>query len=64
MRAVAHRAPAVALLLAPACTEPNPYLNVCGNGVVELAGGEECDDGASGNDDRAACTSTCQVARC
>ncbi len=66
MRALAHpaRALAGALLFAGACTEPNPYLNVCGNGVVEPAGGEECDDGASGNDDRAACTSTCQLARC
>jgi len=65
MCAVAHRALTVALLLVPAaCTEPNPYLNVCGNGVVEPAHGEECDDGASGNDDGAACTSTCRLARC
>ncbi|HRI09192.1 MAG TPA: hypothetical protein PKW35_15325, partial [Nannocystaceae bacterium] len=62
MCAVAHRALAVALLLVPtACTEPTPYLNVCGDGVLEPMSGEECDDGASGNDDRAACTSTCQL---
>ena len=46
------------------CTEPNPYLNVCGNGVVEAANGEECDDGPEGNDDRAACTRSCKAARC
>ncbi len=46
-----------------ACTEENPYINVCGNTVVEEANGEECDDGDA-NDDGAACTAECVVAIC
>ncbi|MEZ4451240.1 MAG: DUF4215 domain-containing protein [Nannocystaceae bacterium] len=56
---------AATLLLTPAlaCTEPNPYLGVCGNGVVEADQGEECDDGL-GNGDAAACTASCKIATC
>ena len=67
MRAVARplrglaRLPLTALLAATACTEPNPYLNVCGNGLHEPQNGEECDNGPDNADD-AACTSTCQLA--
>ena len=46
-----------------ACTEPNPYLGVCGNGVVELDHGEACDDGTQNADD-GACTLACQLPRC
>jgi len=46
-----------------ACTEENPYINVCGNTVVEEANGEECDDGDA-NDDAAASTAECVVAVC
>ena len=46
------------------CTAPNPYLNVCGNGVVEAANDEECDEGFDGNDDRGACTRSRKEARC
>jgi len=46
------------------CTEENPYLNVCGNNVLEAEIGEECDAGFDGNDDHAACTLSCQRAFC
>jgi len=49
--------------LLASCTEPNPYLNVCGNGEVEADNDEACDDGL-GNDDGAACTRECSVAVC
>jgi len=57
--------PTVALLLLSlsSCTEPNPYLGVCGNGVYEADVGEECDDGA-GNGDAAACSMTCRIGVC
>ena len=57
--------PTMALLLLSlgSCTEPNPYLGVCGNGVHEPDSDEECDDGA-GNGDAAACSMTCRIATC
>ena len=48
---------------AAACTEANPYINICGNALVEEANAEECDDG-NGNDNAAACTDECKVAVC
>jgi len=54
---------ATALLSLSSCTEPNPYLGVCGNGVMEAAFDEECDDGA-GNGEASACSETCRVATC
>ena len=56
---------ATAMLVASplACTEPNPYLGICGNGVVEAAYGEECDDG-EGNGQAEPCTPECRVAVC
>ena len=67
MQAVLHRLHTLlGLAVAPlaGCTAPNPYLNVCGNGVVEAANDEECDEGFDGNDDRGACTRSCKAARC
>jgi len=57
--------PTVALLFLSlnACTEPNPYLGICGNGVHEPSFDEECDDGA-GNGDAAACSMSCRIATC
>ena len=57
--------PTMALLLLSlgSCTEPNPYLGVCGNGVHEPDFDEECDDGA-GNGDAKACSMTCRIATC
>ena len=68
MRAVARppcglAALVLAVLAGPACTEPNPYLNICGNGVHEPGNGEECDLGAD-NHDGGACTRACTRARC
>ena len=60
MRALLVMFPLVALV---ACTEPNPYLGVCGNGVVEPDHGEACDDGPE-NADEGACTRACELARC
>jgi len=51
------------LLAVGSCTEPNPYLGICGNGAIEPAFEEECDDG-EGNGDAAACTDACQLAIC
>ncbi|MEZ4383336.1 MAG: DUF4215 domain-containing protein [Nannocystaceae bacterium] len=53
---------ALLLLSFGACTEPNPYLGVCGNGVLEPDFDEECDDG-SGNGG-ADCSMTCQATSC
>lgn len=55
--------PIMTLLLLSSCTEPNPYLGICGNGVVEPDQDEECDD-AAGNGDAAACSMSCQIATC
>jgi len=56
--------PIVTLLLTTtSCTEPNPYLRVCGNSVVEADADEECDDGAD-NGEAAACSKTCRIATC
>ena len=60
MRALLFMLPLAALA---ACTEPNPYLGVCGNGVVEPDHGEACDDGEANADD-APCTLACQRPRC
>ncbi|HRI09918.1 MAG TPA: DUF4215 domain-containing protein [Nannocystaceae bacterium] len=60
MRALLFMLPLAALA---ACTEPNPYLGVCGNGVVEPDHGEACDDGEANADD-AACTLACQLPHC
>ena len=51
------------LALAASCTEPNPYLGICGNGAVEPDFGEDCDDGDD-NGDSKACTATCKLATC
>ena len=51
------------LLSLSSCTEPNPFLGICGNGVPEPDVGEECDDG-EGNDDAGACSMTCRIATC
>ncbi|MEZ4383518.1 MAG: DUF4215 domain-containing protein [Nannocystaceae bacterium] len=46
-----------------ACTEENPYLNVCGNGVPEPGVGEECDDGDANGE--GSCSAECKlVASC
>jgi cysteine-rich repeat protein len=37
----------------------NPHLSVCGDGILEPALGEECDDGNVDNGD--GCTSTCRI---
>ena len=57
--------PIMALLLLSlgSCTEPNPYLGICGNGVHEPEADEECDDGA-GNGDAAACSMDCRIGTC
>jgi len=55
--------PIMTLLLLSSCTEPNPYLGICGNGVIEPDFDEECDDGA-GNGDASACSMTCRIASC
>ena len=55
---------AVAVMGGMSCTEPNPYLNVCSNNVLEPEIGEECDDGFDGNSDHAACTLSCKRAFC
>ena len=55
--------PIISLLLLSSCTEPNPYLGICGNGVHEPEFDEECDDGA-GNGDAYECSKTCQLASC
>ncbi len=44
--------------------KPNPYINVCGNTVVEDENFEECDDGFEGNGDSQKCTADCQEAFC
>lgn len=48
----------VVLAIALAGCAELPDLGVCGNGVVEEANGEACDDGAAS----AACTATCELA--
>ncbi|MEZ4384944.1 MAG: DUF4215 domain-containing protein [Nannocystaceae bacterium] len=53
----------VASLALSGCTEPNPYLGICGNGAVEPDFGEECDDGDD-NGDAEACTAACKLATC
>ena len=63
-----RRSSALALLAAAlaaplACTEPNPYLGICGNGVLEPSFGEECDDG-SGNGQAESCSPECKLATC
>ena len=55
--------PIMSLLLLSSCTEPNPYLGICGNGVHEPEFDEECDNGA-GNGDASDCSMTCRVASC
>jgi len=49
-------------LLGISCTEPNPYLYVCGNGVVEVEVGEVCDEGAGNGE--GACSMACQSIGC
>ena len=44
------------------CTEPNPYLFVCGNGVVEAEAGEACDEGAGNGE--GACSMECKLLGC
>ena len=56
-------APLMALLLLGSCTEPNPYLGVCGNNIVEPDFDEECDDG-SGNGGSSDCSSECRLPAC
>ncbi|MEZ4380747.1 MAG: DUF4215 domain-containing protein [Nannocystaceae bacterium] len=51
------------MVAATSCTEQNPYLGRCGNGVLEPENAEECDDGAANGDDRA-CTEVCRIAVC
>jgi len=51
-----------ALGLFGACTEPNPYLFVCGNGVVEPDVAEECDEGAGNGE--GACSMECKKISC
>jgi cysteine-rich repeat protein len=53
----------VSALLTLSCTEPNPYLAVCGNGIHEPQNGEACDDGPANSED-GACTDHCQIAVC
>ena len=53
----------MALLFIASCTEPNPYLGVCGNGVEEPEFDEECDDGA-GNGESSLCSPMCRVSAC
>lgn len=48
-RSVVELCVAVALIGGVNCTEENPYLNVCGNNVLEAEVGEECDHGMDGN---------------
>jgi len=55
--------PIMTLLLLSSCTEPNPYLGICGNGVIEPDFEEECDEGA-GNGDASECSMTCRIASC
>jgi len=56
-------APIMSLLLLGSCTEPNPYLGICGNGVHEPEFDEECDDGPD-NGDASECSMTCRLASC
>lgn len=45
--------------------QPNPYINRCGNSVIESANdNEECDDGLELNSDASRCTSECKIAIC
>lgn len=39
-------------------------LSSCGDGVVDAAGGEECDDGLSGNSGTGRCTPRCKLNQC
>lgn len=57
---------ALPLLMGALCqfSRPNPYLNLCQNGVLEPDNGEECDDGIEGNSDQGACTLDCKIAVC
>ncbi|MEZ4383517.1 MAG: DUF4215 domain-containing protein [Nannocystaceae bacterium] len=50
------------LLALNACTEPNPFLLVCGNGVMEPEVGEECDDGAGNSEGM--CSMDCRQLGC
>jgi len=54
--------PLMTLLILSSCTEPNPYLGICGNGVIEPDFDEECDNGASNGDSE--CSMECTVASC
>ena len=44
------------------CTEPNPYLLVCGNTVIEPENDEECDEGAGNG--QGACSMECKTTGC
>jgi len=48
--------------VAGACTEPNPYLNICGNGIVEPDVGEVCDDGQDNGE--GSCSDECTLNGC
>ena len=63
MPAMRVPAAAMALLLLAACTRPNPYLGVCGNGLHEPESDEECDEGEA-NDPEGACTLECKLPAC
>ena len=51
-------------LLLLSCSEPNPFLGVCGNSLVEPEFGEQCDDGADNSNSVSSCTEQCQFAAC
>jgi len=55
--------PAMTLLFLSSCTEPNPFIGICGNGVEEEDYGEQCDLGAE-NGETAGCTDECQLESC
>ena len=62
MRGSRHLWLLVTGLLLGACTEPNPFLFICGNGVVDAGHGEQCDEGA--NNGKGACSMDCQLLSC
>jgi len=55
--------PALTLLLLCSCTEPNPYLGICGNGIEEPDFDEQCDLGDE-NGEGAGCTEECRLPVC
>ncbi len=52
----------VGLALLISCTEENPFLSVCGNGVIDPEMGEECDEGAGNGE--GACSIDCRERGC